>query len=344
MLREVNRCFRPPFLRLLLITLLAFSLTEEIIAKEYNEQDEVKGGASILFGDLKVDETHAAELKPAIFYVTLQTNGGAVVSRQPVSSGGRYRFFDLPNGEYDIIVEMEGLEVARVHIMIAEPRKTDVRRDIELEWRAGPGGEKRTKAATVSAADVYQRTPANQTLFDKALEESSKNNYAQSIQLLNQVVDSDPKDYIALTELGTLYFKTGKLAEAEQSYRRALEQQPTFIVALVNLGKAEVVQKHYDQAIETLLRAVQAHPESADANYFLGESYLQIKKGSKAVGYLKEAIRLGMPEAHLRLAALYHAAGRKDLAAAEYEQFLAEKPNFPGRKKLEQYIKDNKKQ
>jgi Tfp pilus assembly protein PilF len=92
---------------------------------------------------------------------------------------------------------------------------------------------------------------------------------------------------------------------------------------------------------------VQVHPGSSDAQYLLGESYLQIKKGSKAVGYLNEAIRLdpiGKADAHLRLAALYNGAGMKDRAAAEYEQFLAKKPDYADKKKLEQYIKDNKKQ
>ena len=70
---------------------------------------------------------------------------------------------------------------------------------------------------------------------------------------------------------------------------------------------------------------MKADPKSATANYFLGEAYLALKKGSKAVGYLNEALKLdpiGMADAHLRLAALYNLAGYKDRAAAEYEQFL----------------------
>ncbi len=61
---------------------------------------------------------------------------------------------------------------------------------------------------------------------------------------------------------------------------------------------------------------------------------------------LNEAIRLdpvGKAEAHLRLAALYNAARMRDKAAAEYEQFLAKKPDYPEKKALEQYIRENKK-
>lgn len=46
---------------------------------------------------------------------------------------------------------------------------------------------------------------------------------------------------------------------------------------------------------------------------------------------------------HLRLALLYNAAGMKDKAAIEYDEFLKKKPAYPDRMKLERYIADNKK-
>ncbi len=115
----------------------------------------------------------------------------------------------------------------------------------------------------------------------------------------------------------------------------------------MNLGRLRLRLKNYDGAVTALQQAVAAQPKSAEANYFLGEAYLQIKKGSKAVVYLNEALKLdpiGMADAHLRLAALYRGAGLKDKAAAEYEQFLKKKPDYADKKKLEQYIGDNKKQ
>ena len=45
----------------------------------------------------------------------------------------------------------------------------------------------------------------------------------------------------------------------------------------------------------------------------------------------------------LRLALLYNAAGMKDKAAAEYEAFLKQRPDYPDRKQLEEYISTNKK-
>ena len=183
-------------------------------------------------------------------------------------------------------------------------------------------------------------------MLEKAQEAIRKKEYDQAASLLKQIVSGDPKDYPVWAELGTVYFRQQKLDDAEKSYQQALEAQPSFALALLNLGKLRIAKKNFDGAIEALDKAVKEQPTSADANFYLGEAYLQIKKGSKAVGYLYEAIKLdpvGKAEAHLRLAALYKGAGLKEKAVVEYEQFLAKKPDYPEKEKIQQYIKENKK-
>lgn len=322
----------------LMIVLLAVCPARAAIAQS--------SGGHILFGDFKVDESQGGDLKPMSFQIILYSISGHVVSRQPISNNGRYRFMDVTNGEYDIVVEVENVEVARIRILLAEPVKTDIRKDISLEWRPTPGAQSTSQIGTISAIDTYKRTPANESQFNKALAAIKTEKYDEALALLDKILIADPKDFMAWTEIGTIKFKQGRFAEAEKPYQQALETNSSYIVALMNLGKLRIAEKKYDAAIEVFNRAVAAHPRSADANYFLGEAYLQIKKGSKAVGYLNEALRLdpmGKAEIHLRLAALYNGAGMKDKAVQEYEQFLGKKPDYPGKKKLEQYISENKK-
>jgi tetratricopeptide (TPR) repeat protein len=76
---------------------------------------------------------------------------------------------------------------------------------------------------------------------------------------------------------------------------------------------------------------------------FLGEAYLKLRKGSKAIPYLNEAAKLGRIEAHLDLGWLYNAAGLKEKAVIEYEEVLRKQPNYADRQRLEQYISENKK-
>jgi tetratricopeptide (TPR) repeat protein len=299
---------------------------------------------------LKVDESKAGSSdKPLTYTIILYTPSRTVLDRTPISNGGRYRFLDLPDGEYDVAVEVDNTEVARFHVVLASlPNvgKSDTRRDIALELRptgpAGPG----SKPATISAADLYKRTDANEKLFSRAQHATNDKKYDLAITSLRELVTLDPQDFQAWTELGTNYLLKESYDDAEKAYLRAVEVRPSFFLALLNLGRLYLTQKKSEPAIENLTRAIQLKPDSADANYFLGEAYLQIKKGSLAVGYLNEAIRLdpqGKAEVHLRLALLYNAAGMKDKAAAEYEEFLKKRPNYAERKKLEQYITDNKK-
>jgi tetratricopeptide (TPR) repeat protein len=296
------------------------------------------GDGHLIIGDLKVSGMAPAE---TVFYVVLYA-GVNVVQRQPVSNNGRFRFMGIPNGDYALAVEYEGREIYRNPFRLAERQKTDVRKDIAMEMRVGPGRSSSVPAVT----SIYQRSPANQSLFDSAKAAIEKRQIDQAQSLLNQIVAKDPKDFVAWSELGTLSFKQQKYSDAEKAYQKALEAKPDFLVTLINLGKLRVEQKNYDGAIEVLSKAVELEPKSAEAQHYLGEAYLLNKKGSKAVVHLNEAVRLdpaGKAEIHLRLAALYNGAGMKDKAAAEYAQFLVKQPNYPEKAKLQDYIKQNKK-
>lgn len=302
------------------------------------------GAGHTLYGDLTVDDGQVEGLKPMSFDIILYTDGGRVVGRQTVTSKGRYRFTSVPNGNYDVVVELENQEVARFHFSVSSSFKNDFRRDIALKWQASrvnPTGE-RTKV--ISAADSYVRPQANIALFEKSTEAMEKKNYEQAIDFLRQIVETDPNDFLSWTELGTAYLGKENSSEAEKAYVKAIELRPKFFLALMNLGRLRIAEKNYDGAITSLAAAVEVQPSSAIANYYLGQAYLLIKKGSRAVSYLYEALKLEpikMADAHLLLAALYHGAGMKDKAVAEYEQFLKKKPDYSDRRKLEKYIAEN---
>ena len=297
----------------------------------------------ILYGDVRVDESKVTGLKPISFDLLLYNEMGTIVARQSVSNSGRYRFNDLPGGRYNLVVELENREVTRLRVDFTSPLIEDLKQDLLLEWKPT---NTTARASVTSAADSYDRKPANQTLFDQALDAIDKQHYSEAAGLLHRLVDADPRDFQAWTQLANVDYRQKNFPAAENEYLRAIDSRPGFFLAVFNLGRLEITMKNYDVAIEALGRAVKLKPDSADANYFLGETYLQIKKGSAAVPYLNEAIRLdpsGMAEVHLRLATLYNGAGMKDKAVAEYEEFLKKRPDYPDRKKLEKYIAENKK-
>jgi tetratricopeptide (TPR) repeat protein len=301
------------------------------------------GGTYVLFGDLLVDETKNADKKPLTYEVLLNNQGGMTAGRQYVAAGQRYQFINLVAGQYELVVMLDHEIVARQRVEILPgPAQERTRQDLQLEWK----GDAHDKPASVSAADYYKRTESNEKLFVRAREATDQKRYDDALTALRELVTADPHDFQAWAELGTVYLFKQNYDESDNAYVKSVDERPTFFLGQMNLGRLRVLRKNYEGAIEPLTAAVNINPQSADANYYLGESYLQIKKGSKAVGYLNEAIRLdpiGRADVHLRLATLYNAAGFKDRAALEYEEFLKKKPNYPDRKKLEDYITANKK-
>src|SRR6266536_1342681 len=302
------------------------------------------GGNHTLYGDLRVDESKVSGLKPISFEVMLTGRNLSVIGRQTVTKNGRFRFENLANGTYYIVVTMDNSEIENVRVTLLGSIGTDYRQDITLEWRPNLTGKKEEKIGVISPQ--YPRSEPNISLFNKAEEAIKRKDHGRAIALLRQAVANDPKDFEAWTELGTMHFTEGANDDAEKAYLHALEAQPSFALALLNLGKVRLSQKKYSGAIVVLTQAVATPPPSAEANYFLGEAYLGSGKGSKAVDYMNEALRIdpvGKAEIHLRIAAIYDNVGLKDMAATEYEKFLQNKPDYPEKKKLQKYIAESKK-
>jgi tetratricopeptide (TPR) repeat protein len=307
------------------------------------------GGSNTLYGDLKVDESKVSGLKPMSFEVILTGRNRSEVGRQTVTKGGRFRFENLSNGTYYISVRLDNAEVASVRVTLVNPTGQiggDYRQDIALEWRPENSSARNPKASVVTAMKHYERTDAAAASFDEAEKSIKEKEFSRAISQFRQIVKRDPKDFEAFTELGTAYFLSKNPVDAEKSYLKALELEPEFILAWLDLGKLHLDQKNFEKAIDVLSKAAALPPPSAEVNYFLGEAYLNLQKGSKAVAYMNEALKIdpvGKAEIHLRIAEIYDAVGLKDLAALEYEKFLAKRPDYSDKKKLQQYISQNKK-
>lgn len=298
-------------------------------------------GPHTLYGDFEVDEGDAPA-KAINYEIVLFNIGRTPVARQFVGAKGRYRFMGIENGQYELVVLVDNEEIGRTRVEIMSNFKNDFRQDIALEWR--PGARTPAKAGTISALDSYERSASNEKLFAKAKDATDQKHYDVAISAFQELLTVDPKDFQAWSELGTAYLLKQNYEESEKAYVRSIAERPTFFLALMNLGRLRSLRKNFEGAIEPLTAAVKVQAESAEANFYLGEAYLQIRKGSQAVPYLNEAARLGRPDAHLRLAVLYDAAKMKERAAAEYEAFLTKRPDYKDRKTLEQYISQNKKQ
>src|SRR5437588_8467370 len=202
-------------------------------------------GSMTLFGDVKVDESQAGGNKLGSLTIVLYTQGGAlVIGRTTVPVGGRYRFNNIPSAEYELAVEADMTEIARLHVSVSGRPGSDYQQDIELAMKS-PGSNSSAKPGTVSANDLYKRSAANQSLFDKSQRAIDDKKYDDAVASLTQIVNGDNADFQAWTELGTAYLLLNKKGDAEKSYQKALEVRPTFGLALLDLGRLRVGEKKF---------------------------------------------------------------------------------------------------
>jgi Flp pilus assembly protein TadD len=317
----------------IILTVLVFTCQQLIVLAQ---------GGMTLFGDVRVTAENSVVPVPQEVTLILRRVSEGEYGRQTVSSRGRYRFTNLKTGDYEIIVEVQGKEIGRIHpVTVGGLSNSPYGYQYDLDFKLKAPSS--AKTGVVSAADVYDRPASANAVFQKAEEAVEKKKYDQAVSFLKQLVEADSLDFQAWTALGSLYVVQEKIEDAEHAYLKAIELKPTSTRASLNLGRLRSSQKRFQDAIEPLTRVVELQPTSGDAHMLLGECYLQIKKGSKAIPHLDQAAQLGHPEAHLRLGWLYNAAGLKEKAALEYEEFLKKKPDYPDKNKLKEYIQANKK-
>lgn len=273
--------------------------------------------------------------KPVVT-VAIQISG-VPVDRAMANDAGFYLIKNVPRGNVTLIIEVDGSEVSRQQY--AASGMGNPRIDLSIPW---PAAAPPVKPSVVSAGNAYKRSERNEERFQNALAAIRIKDNRRAVELFGTLLEADPKDYVAWGELGTLYFNADSLNDAEACYFKAIEIKRDYFMALLNLGKLYIRKKQFDNAVLVLTNAAATRPDSADAHQFLGEAYLQNKKGSAAVTHFNEAIKLdpaGKAEIHIRLAALYDAAGGKAMAATEYERFLQKRPDHSEKQKLLDYIK-----
>jgi predicted Zn-dependent protease len=294
-------------------------------------------------GFLQVNGTVSPDKKPK--YSVSVFAGGAFVARQRLKSGQSFIFYCVPNDNVVLVGEVDSMEYSSVPVgQLIDPPAIN-RQDVVINFSDLSSGTS-VRNEVLSARSAYERSKENGKLFEKALDEIQAKNVKSAEKRLNEIVGKDPDDFPAWNLLGGIYFNSSRFDEAEKAFDRSLALKKDYVPAMIGLGRSNLSSKKFDRAIEVLTATYVIEPGNADVNAYLGEAYLQVRKGSLAIVHINKALEIApdqKAELHLRLAALYNAAGAKNLAAKEYQLFLQKRPNHPDKQKIEKYISENSK-
>lgn len=140
----------------------------------------------------------------------------------------------------------------------------------------------------------YDQLAAEATLLNK------RRQFDQVLSLLKPYQnDRQNGSSLFFNELGIAYRELGKLPQAAQAYRQALDRDPQNPVIAYNLGYVFYLQKDYPRAVEQYQKALESNPRFKEAHANLALVFYAQQRYQEALGEI---------EIFLKLDPHYHAA------------------------------------
>ena len=152
----------------------------------------------------------------------------------------------------------------------------------------------------------------------------------EAIDCYRRALELMPDFAEAHNNLANALQRQGALAEAVACYRRALELKPGYAEAHNNLANALQLQGSLEEAVACYRRALELKPDYADAYNNLASALWNMGRSDDAVACCRRALDLkpGYAEAHNNLGTILQAQGKFDEAAAFYRRAMELRPDF----------------
>ncbi|RPJ76638.1 MAG: tetratricopeptide repeat protein, partial [Acidobacteria bacterium] len=155
---------------------------------------------------------------------------------------------------------------------------------------------------------------------------SDREQYAEAIKVLEEACTHFPQDVSLRFEMGAIYERQKRYAEAERQFRDVIARDPVHGPALNYLGYMLADRgEHLEEAIGFINRALQVEPDNGSYLDSLGWAYFKANRLDLAETTLRKAAaqRLTSSAVQDHLGELLFRLGRYDEAASAWERALA---------------------
>jgi predicted TPR repeat methyltransferase len=151
------------------------------------------------------------------------------------------------------------------------------------------------------------------------------------MERIHQSLAINPKQPIALTNLGNMLAETERLEEAIESYERAIELDPNYADAYHNLGNVLGDSDRVLEAIVSYSRALELRPDNVGTRMAIGITFEEIGRFEEAAEAFRDVIAV-QPEsiaARSRLGDVLRKMNRLSEARDVYDELLELSPQDP---------------
>ena len=143
--------------------------------------------------------------------------------------------------------------------------------------------------------------------------------------LFRQALQSQGDASLVRSDLGSVFYNHGNLAEAEREWQEALSYGPTNVFAMDNMALLRQHQHRYLESLDYSWRALRGRPEYTMAHVNLAETLADLGRDAEAEWQFRIAISLTplSTRAHNAYGKFLFQAGRLDDARTEYERSVS---------------------
>ncbi len=160
-------------------------------------------------------------------------------------------------------------------------------------------------AAAAAAAALGDKDPAH---------------YHDAVRVYGEATSADPRNVAAHVALGDLLLAKYNNTEALETFREALQIDPTYAPALLGLARSQHFD-HSGEAMLTVRKSIEHNPNYVPARTFLAQLLIEAEQYEEAEQELRRALAVNANalETLAVLAGVYHLTGRK----GKFEQTTA---------------------
>jgi Tfp pilus assembly protein PilF len=195
-----------------------------------------------------------------------------------------------------------------------------LRDEVASRTRLEPGLERRLTAEREQA----ERTFVLHAHFNRAMRLSEDGKLEDAVQEYRAALELEPNSGTILGLVGSALTELGRYEEARGALERALEREPTEAAHHSNLGALLAREGKPEEALAHFRRAAQLDPERAASYHFnAGALLLNVGRFEEAIAALQEVTRL---EPTLAAAHFFLAVGMLRQAEARFGRGLLERP------------------
>lgn len=250
--------------------------------------------------------------------VKLETENGSWVADSFTRDSGRFEFFQVPFGEYYLVVKLDGFKEVRERVRFDYSPVMGLQLNLVRKEKE----EEKVGGHSVSLRDL-QIPPEAREEFEKGQESLARQEHEEGLEHLRKAIEIHSGYDEAYVQIGLIHLERNELAVAEAVLLKALEVYAGNDRALTALGAVYRTGGQGEKARQALEKALEMQERSWMAHSELGRALLVSGDLEGALAHIDRAHELNASMASIHLL-LYNA----HLMRNDYESALAEVIEF----------------